>query len=105
MYVSRFQEPRVDRLFEAILALESPEECYRFFEDLCTVGEIRALAQRFQVAEMLDGGATYEEIETKTGMSSATISRINRYLRYGADGYRLALDRLRGREGRGDAAP
>lgn len=94
MYESRLRDPQVDRLFQAVLVLESLEECYRLFEDLCTVGEIRALAQRLQVAEMLRNGHTYDEIAARTGMSSATISRIKRFLLYGADGYKLVLDRL-----------
>jgi TrpR-related protein YerC/YecD len=93
-YRSRFASPQVDRLFEAILALRDSEECYRFFEDLCTVGEVQALAQRLHAAELLRAGATYEEISAATGMSSATISRIKRFLVYGADGYRLVLERL-----------
>lgn len=93
-YRSRFADARIDRLFEAILALQTPEDCYRFFEDLCTVGEIQALAQRLHAAELLRQGATYEVISVRTGMSSATISRIKRFLLYGAEGYRLVLDRL-----------
>ncbi len=93
-YRSRFADARIDRLFEAILTLESLEDCYRLFEDLCTVGEVQALAQRLEVAEMLTAGATYEEISARTGMSSATISRIKRFVAYGADGYRLVLERL-----------
>ena len=93
-YRSRFADPGMDRLFQAVLQLRSLEECYRFFEDLCTIGELRALAQRLHVAEMLCAAATYEEIQRATGMSSATISRIKRFLLYGADGYRLVLDRL-----------
>jgi TrpR-related protein YerC/YecD len=93
-YESRLRSPELDRLFAAVLALRTPEECYRFFEDLCTVGELRALAQRLEVARMLRAGGTYEEIRARTGMSSATISRIKRFLQYGADGYRLVLERL-----------
>lgn len=93
-YRSRFADDRIDRLFEAVLGLRSTEECYRFFEDLCTVGELQALAQRLHVAELLREGATYEVISARTGMSSATISRIKRFLLYGADGYGLVLDRL-----------
>jgi len=93
-YRSRFADARLDRLFAGVLSLRTPEECYRFFEDLCTIGELQALAQRLQVAELLRAGATYEDISARTGMSSATISRIKRYLVYGADGYRLVLDRL-----------
>ncbi len=95
-YRSRFADDRLDRLCEAILALRSVDDCYRFFEDLCTVGELQALAQRLQVAEMLAAGATYEDICARTGMSSATISRIKRALMYGADGYRLVMARLAG---------
>ncbi len=102
-YRSRFADARTDRLFAAILSLRTPDECYRFFEDLCTVGEIQALAQRLHAAELLESGATYEDISGQTGMSSATISRIKRFLQYGADGYRLVLDRLppAGSEGNG----
>ncbi len=96
-YRSRFADGHIDRLFAAILTLQSPDECYRFFEDLCTVGELHAMAERLHAAELLDAGETYEEIVARTGMSSATISRIKRFLRYGADGYRLALDRLKER--------
>ncbi|MEW5867572.1 MAG: YerC/YecD family TrpR-related protein [Bacillota bacterium] len=91
-------DERATLLFKGILLLRSVDECYRFFEDLCTVAEIKALAERFQVAEMLDEGFTYAEIAQKTGASTATISRVKRFLQYGADGYRLILDRLR-REG------
>lgn len=84
----------VDKLFEAILLLRNVEECYRFFEDLCTINEIKALAQRLEVAKMLRKGITYSVISEKTGASTATISRVNKYLNYGADGYKLILDRL-----------
>ncbi len=102
-YRSRFADPLLDRLFAAILTLRTPEECYRFFEDLCTVGELQALAQRLHAAELLRRGETYEVISAQTGMSSATISRIKRFLLYGADGYRLTLDRLNAPDG--TAAP
>lgn len=104
-YQSRLQHPRVDRLFEAILSLENVEECYRFFEDLCTVGEIQSLALRFEVAQRLARGQTYDQIQRETGMSSATISRINRFLHYGADGYRLVLERLARRQQAGQESP
>ncbi len=90
----RIKEEAIDRLFEAVLSLETVEECYRFFYDLCTIGELKSLAQRWQVARLLAAGATYDEIVGRTGMSTATISRIKRFLHYGADGYRLALKRL-----------
>lgn len=83
-----------DKLFEAILLLENADECYRFFEDICTVGEIKAMAQRLEVAKMLKDGLTYTDIVDKTGASTATISRVKRCLHYGADGYNLILKRL-----------
>lgn len=84
----------VDHLFEAILTLESKEECYAFFEDLCTVNELLSLSQRFEVASMLRNQKTYLEIAEKTGASTATISRVNRSLNYGSDGYELVFHRL-----------
>ena len=85
----------VDHLFQAVLCLNSTEECYDFFEDLCTVNEIQAIAQRMEVAAMLDAKRTYVEIAEKTGASTATISRVNRCLHYGTDGYKLAIDRVK----------
>lgn len=93
-YHSRLKNEFVDELFEAVLLLEDNEECYRFFEDICTIKEIQALAQRLKVAKLLRQEKTYHEIEEKTGASTATISRINRCLHYGADGYTLILDKL-----------
>ena len=84
----------VDHLFEAILTLKNSEECYAFFEDICTINELKALSQRLQVAKMLRAGDSYEKIVEETGASTATISRVKRCLVYGADGYTLALDRL-----------
>ncbi|MFW0861053.1 MAG: YerC/YecD family TrpR-related protein [Dethiobacter sp.] len=84
----------MDVLFRAILLLEKEEECYRFFEDIATISELKALAQRFQVARMLHNGKTYQQIEGETGASTATISRVKRYLQYGAGGYSLVLSRL-----------
>jgi TrpR-related protein YerC/YecD len=83
-----------DRLYEGILKLQSLEECYRFFEDLCTIKEVCSMAQRLQVSALLRQGVTYHEIVEKTGASTATISRINRCLTYGADGYNTILNRL-----------
>ena len=80
--------------FEAILLLKNVDECYSFFEDLCTISEIKALAQRLEVAKMLKNGVTYTEIAEKTGASTATISRVNRSLNYGADGYSMIIERL-----------
>ncbi len=81
-------------LYQAVLSLTSPEECRAFFQDLCTVAELRAMAQRLEVAQMLDGGMIYNDILERTGASSATISRVNRALQYGAGGYKAVLPRL-----------
>lgn len=85
----------VNHIFEAILTLENKEECYRFFEDVCTVNEILAFAQRYEVAKMLKEKHTYLEIAEKTGASTATISRVNRSLIYGNDGYEMVFERLK----------
>ena len=84
----------VNELFDAVLCLKDREECYKFFEDVCTVNELLSLSQRFEVARMLVEKKTYQEIAERTGASTATISRVNRALQYGADGYTLVLDRL-----------
>ena len=83
--------PAADRLFEALLRLSTKEECYALFEDLCTIREIRDLSQRFEVAEMLAAGKSYQEIAGRTGASTATICRVNKCLMYGSGGYRRAL--------------
>ena len=85
----------VDNLFEAVLQLRDREECYRFFEDVCTANELLAISQRFEVAKMLIRRCTYMEIGEKTGASTATISRVNRALLYGNDGYGMAIERLK----------
>ena len=85
-----------DALFDAILSLESREECYAFFEDLCTVPELKALSQRLEVAKMLSEGCVYSDIVSKTGASTATISRVNRSLNYGSDGYKVVFERVKG---------
>lgn len=85
----------MDDLFQAILKLENMEECSNFFEDLCTISELRAMEQRFQVAKMLDEGQIYSDIAKETGASTATISRVNKCLTYGSDGYRTVLDRMK----------
>ena len=92
--VKQVKSEPVDHLFEAILTLKSKEECYSFFEDLCTVNELLSLSQRFEVAAMLKDGKTYLEIAEKTGASTATISRVNRSLNYGNDGYELVFGRM-----------
>ena len=84
----------VDYLFEAVLSLENKEECYTFFEDICTINELLSLSQRFEVAKMLREQKTYLEIAEKTGASTATISRVNRSLNYGNDGYDMVFERI-----------
>ena len=81
-------------LFKAVMNIDSIEDCYDFFDDLCTVSEIKAMAQRFEVAIMLKDKCVYADIVAKTGASTATISRVNRCLLYGSDGYKKALDKL-----------
>ena len=87
-----------DALYRAIVSIQNEEECRKFLDDLCTVSELKAMAQRMDVAMLLDEGLIYSEILEKTGASSATISRVNRCLHYGADGYRAVIPRLRGQE-------
>lgn len=89
----------VDYLFSAILSLKDKEECYTFFEDICTINELLSLSQRFEVAKMLREHKTYLEIADKTGASTATISRVNRSLNYGNDGYELVFERMSGKDG------
>ena len=93
-YKSRLQNEDMDFLYEAILSLKDKEECYRFFDDICTINEIKALEQRLQVAKMLRNKKTYVEIAAATGASTATISRVNRCLNYGSEGYNIVLERL-----------
>ncbi len=88
-------------LYETILQLKDLDECFRFFQDLCTVAELRAMEQRFDVAVLLDEGMIYNDILEKTGASSATISRVNRALHYGADGYQDVFARKHAQEGEG----
>ena len=92
----KIMTPAVDELFDAILSLQSKEEWYSFFEDLCTINELLSLSQRYEVASMLRDKKTYLEIAEKTGASTATISRVNRSLNYGNDGYELVFERLKG---------
>ncbi len=91
----KLKDEEMDTLFRGILKLETIDECYDFFEDLCTISELHAMVQRFQVARMLDEGKIYSDIVRDTGASTATISRVNKCLVYGSDGYRKLLDRLR----------
>lgn len=90
----KIKNEAVDSLFDAILCLNTREECYSFFEDLCTVNELLSLSQRFEVAAMLKSRNTYLEIAEKTGASTATISRVNRSLNYGNDGYDMVFSRM-----------
>ena len=94
MKYNKFHEPAKDLFFQAVLNLESLEECDSFFEDICTIAELKSISQRLQVAIMLKEGYTYAEICDLTKVSTATISRVNRSLEYGADGYKKSLMRL-----------
>ena len=91
---SKLNNPELDLFFEAVLKLENIDECYNFFEDVATINELKALAQRIHVANMLKEKKIYTEIAENTGASTATISRVNRCLNYGTGGYNLILDRL-----------
>ncbi len=91
----KFRDTLTDQLIETVLSLKDKEQCYNFFEDICTVGEIKSMSQRLEVARMLDAGCIYEAIVEKTGASTATISRVKRCLVYGADGYNSVMPLLR----------
>lgn len=93
--MQKHDQSQINQLYRAILSLKSPEECHAFFQDLCTVAELKAMAQRLEVAQMLDAGMIYNDILDHTGASSATISRVNRSLQYGADGYKIILPRIK----------
>ena len=93
---SKIKSKETDFLFNAILQLQSEEECYQFFEDLCTVNELKAMSQRLVVAKMLSEGRVYSDIVEATGASTATISRVKRSLEYGCDSYSLVFDRMGG---------
>lgn len=95
MQIDKLRGKELDQLFKAVLTLKDLEECYKFFDDLCTVNEIQSLAQRLEVARMLREGKTYHKIETETGASTATISRVKRCLNYGNDAYEMALERIK----------
>lgn len=94
-YDSKFKSQVMDEFFEAVLLLKDLDDCYRFFEDVCTINELRSMTQRMQVAKLLAEKKTYSEIEELTKASTATISRINKCLVYGAGGYELVIDRLK----------
>ena len=93
--MKKYHTKELDELFEAILALETREECYLFFEDVCTIKELRDISQRLKTAKMLADGANYAEIGKVTGMSTATISRVSKCLEYGGGGYQTIIDRLK----------
>ena len=88
------KKEKSDQLYKALLMLKDEQECYDFFQDLCTVSELRSMEQRFEVASLLDDGMIYNEILERTGASSATISRVNRSLQYGKGGYAVVFERL-----------
>lgn len=90
----KIKDERIDFLFEGILSLKSVDECYDFFEDLCTIAEIQEMSKRLLAAKMLYNNSVYTEVSEQTGLSTATISRVNRCLKYGTDGYVTVLERL-----------
>lgn len=98
-YRSKYKSEEIDELFEAIMLLSDEEECYRFFEDLCTVKELQSIAQRFHVARLLSEKKKYTQIEEETKASTATISRINKCLMYGSDGYNRVIEKLAEKKG------
>lgn len=93
-YHYKIQNEQIDKLFEAVLKLETIEECYRFFDDLCTINELEAFGQRLMVAKMLHQKMTYQEIEKATGISAATISKISKSYLYGPSGYKMIIEKL-----------
>jgi len=90
----KLKDDKTDFLFKAMLALETEEECYNFFEDLCTVSELKEMSKRFYAAKLLNENRIYNDIADETGLSTATISRVNRCLKYGKDGYAMMLSRI-----------
>lgn len=96
MQIEKLKGKRLDDLFDAVLTLKTREECYEFFDDLCTVNEIHSLSQRMQVAMMIKQGYTYAAIEKESGASTATISRVKRSLQWGNDAYTMVIDRMSG---------
>ena len=97
---SKIRDEKVDYLFKAILTLESVEDCYAFFEDLCTISEIQEMSRRIHAAKLLQTNHVYSDIASQTGLSTATISRVNRCLKYGSDGYVKAIEAVELREKR-----
>lgn len=95
MQINKLRGKELDQLFQAVLSLKNLEECYRFFDDLCTINEIQSLSQRLDVARMLRDGNTYHRIEAETGASTATISRVKRCLNFGNDTYEMVFERIK----------
>ena len=93
--MASYRSEAIDRLLKVILALETPEECAAFFDDICTIKELQDMSQRLEVALLLEQGLNYQEISARTTVSTATISRVSKCLNYGSGGYREALDRLK----------
>ena len=93
---SKLKDEKLDCLFRGILTLETVEDCYSFFEDLCTVSELQEMSRRMQAARMLRNNCVYTDIAARTGLSTATISRINRCIQYGSGGYRATIEKVRG---------
>ena len=96
--MNNFRSPSIDRLLDAISGLNDREECYKFFEDVCTIKELQDMAQRLDAAILLDQGVNYQTISEQVGISTATISRVSKCLNYGSGGYREALNRLKKEE-------
>ncbi|MBQ2729504.1 MAG: TrpR-related protein YerC/YecD [Clostridia bacterium] len=92
--MTNFHSEAIDRLFKTFLELETVEDCYRYFEDLCTIKEVQDMAQRLETAVLLDSGENYQTISEKVGISTATIGRVSKCLKYGSGGYRAAIDKL-----------
>ena len=95
MQIDKLKGQELDDLFDGILSLETKEECYKFFDDICTSNELVALKQRFQVAKLIDEGKTYSKVQEITGASSATVSRVKRCLDYGSEGYLTVLNKIK----------
>ncbi len=97
--MEKFHKALTDNLFRAVLSLETIEECYKFFEDVCTIKEIQEIAQRLEVARLLGEGRAYNDVAKQTGASTATISRVNKCIAYGSGGYELVLSRIQEKTG------
>lgn len=96
--MGKLHTPEIERLVKAVLKLETEDECFSFFEDICTIKEIQDMSQRLEVAYLLNNGKSYQEVLAKTGVSTATISRVNKCLNYGSGGYKESIEKLPARE-------